>query len=274
MDKYVFPVITEERNLPIYVTTVGGHANQHHIIRRDGFPNFLYLHCTNGSGKLIFQDREFIINKNSGFYMYPGIPHEYFSIEEPWETNWISFDGDSATSLSSALGFMQSDTFYISETNILDSMIKDIYLSATSKNAHKGFKCSELLYSFLILLSKCKSVKAPCSESNRRKQINEVISFIESNFHLNPSLKDIANIINVSPQYLCRIFETSLSMSPFEFMTKLKIQKAKELLITKNHLTVNEIAKLSGFNSTTYFCTVFKKLESLSPSNFRAMFRS
>ena len=59
-------------------------------------------------------------------------------------------------------------------------------------------------------------------------------------------------------------------MRPFEYLAKRRIQKAK-LMLVQDKYTVNEIAQIVGYNDCSYFCSVFKKHEGISPAEFRAL---
>ena len=70
----IFPILTKEESaLPFYVKSIGTSDNQEPINRSLGYLDYHWLHCIKGSGKLIVQNKEYIINENMGFFLYPGI---------------------------------------------------------------------------------------------------------------------------------------------------------------------------------------------------------
>lgn len=81
---------------------------------------------------------------------------------------------------------------------------------------------------------------------------------------------ELADLIDLSPQYLCRLFKECLSLRPFEYLARKRIQQAK-LLLLEDKLNINEIAAEVGYNDCSYFCAVFKKHEMLSPAEFRSL---
>jgi len=58
-------------------------------------------------------------------------------------------------------------------------------------------------------------------------------------------------------------------MSVFKFLINLRIQKSKELMTLFPDMTIREVAERAGFNDTSYFCLVFKKVEGITPTEFR-----
>ncbi|MHC1691601.1 MAG: helix-turn-helix domain-containing protein [Sphaerochaetaceae bacterium] len=78
----------------------------------------------------------------------------------------------------------------------------------------------------------------------------------------------IADSVNVSEDYLTRVFRKELGMSPWEYLNRYRIQLACDLLIRTN-LSLNEISFKTGFQDQAYFCRVFKKLKGCTPSELR-----
>ena len=69
---------------------------------------------------------------------------------------------------------------------------------------------------------------------------------------------------------LCRLFKDCYRMRPFEYLAKVRIGQAK-IMLAQEKYTVNEIAQIVGYNDCSYFCSVFKKHEGISPAEFRAL---
>ena len=78
----------------------------------------------------------------------------------------------------------------------------------------------------------------------------------------------LADSVNVSEDYLTRIFRKELGMSPWEYLNRYRIQLACELLVHTD-LSLSAIASRIGFQDQAYFCRVFKKLKGCTPSALR-----
>ncbi len=78
----------------------------------------------------------------------------------------------------------------------------------------------------------------------------------------------LAEAINVSEDYLTRIFRKELGLSPWDYLTRIRINIAKKLLRTTT-LTIGEVANQSGFQDQAYFCRVFKKATGMNPGKIR-----
>ena len=99
-------------------------------------------------------------------------------------------------------------------------------------------------------------------------KIPEIIEWIRTHIHEDISLSSVAFEFNYSCEHLSRIFKKKRGISVNQYINKLKIAKAKELLLLTDY-TVNEITKIIGYNDDKYFYRVFKKHEDLTPKEYR-----
>lgn len=83
------------------------------------------------------------------------------------------------------------------------------------------------------------------------------------------SLARVAKAVNTSTYYFCKIFKKFTGLNFVEFLSRVRIERARELLMNPN-LRISEIAFEVGFQSLTHFNRVFKKIGGESPSEFRA----
>lgn len=109
------------------------------------------------------------------------------------------------------------------------------------------------------------------SQAQKHKLSDVVIKtkkYIDENLNRNLSGQEIAATIGFSHSYLINIFKKETGVSLNNYINKTRIMKAKELLLTTDE-PVTEIAYAVGFNDSNYFSTFFRKMEGMTPSNFR-----
>jgi YesN/AraC family two-component response regulator len=83
------------------------------------------------------------------------------------------------------------------------------------------------------------------------------------------SLSDISRELDLNPTYLSREFPKYFeNMSYGEYIRKLRVEKAKDLLVNTNY-KLTQIAYLSGFSDQSHFTKIFKEIMGESPSNYR-----
>ncbi|HHW93481.1 MAG TPA: response regulator [Clostridiaceae bacterium] len=98
--------------------------------------------------------------------------------------------------------------------------------------------------------------------------IRNVISFMEHNLDRDIRLSHLADIGFVTPNYLCRRFKELTNSSPMEYLTRLRLEKAKNLLQDPSY-SVEVIAQKAGYNSRRSFSRAFNREYGLSPQDFR-----
>ncbi|MCL6590594.1 MAG: AraC family transcriptional regulator [Firmicutes bacterium] len=254
---------------PCYVTSVGKYKYEVQLRRWGGLPVYLFLHTIHGKGILIMENREYLIGNNTGFLIQPNVPHEYYPIEQPWGTQWLTFEGAGAESFCKTLGFKPFEIIHLPAPHCLDPIMARIYETTLTNDPARDLQAAELIAGFLLQLQQYKSEYNP-SAGLQHRQLERVIAYINANYQKGPSLKEMAGLIGVSPQYLCSIFKNVLNMRPFEYITRLRLRKAKEMLIEgEESFSIQEIAHAVGYNDTSYFCYIFKKHESVTPLQFK-----
>ncbi|SEH44502.1 AraC-type DNA-binding protein [Halobacillus karajensis] len=97
--------------------------------------------------------------------------------------------------------------------------------------------------------------------------------YIFQNLTTNLTLKGIAEILNVNPNYLSGVFTKERGVSITQFINQQRIKEAKELLCITQH-SLMDISLLLGYNSQSYFTRVFKSIEGIGPKEFRQKYRS
>jgi AraC-like DNA-binding protein len=99
-------------------------------------------------------------------------------------------------------------------------------------------------------------------------QLNNVIKFIKENLHQQITLQQVADISCMTKQSFCRFFKKKVNKNLSQFISELRIAHASELLIQTDR-SVNEIAYLCGFRTSSHFCYVFKEQSGQSPMQYK-----
>ncbi|GMQ62146.1 response regulator transcription factor [Vallitalea maricola] len=100
------------------------------------------------------------------------------------------------------------------------------------------------------------------------KEIKNAITYIRNRYALNLRLQDVAMEIGLNDTYLSRIFKKQLGMNFSDYLNKVRLENAKELLNTKK-LPIYEIAEKVGYNSESYFSRIFKQYYGITPKQYQ-----
>jgi YesN/AraC family two-component response regulator len=99
-------------------------------------------------------------------------------------------------------------------------------------------------------------------------KLKKAREYIRAHYHENISLTSLAEYLNVSEAYISRLFTKEIGESFINYVTTLRIAKAKELLKNSN-LSINEISERVGYYNQEHFSRIFKKHEGCSPNKYR-----
>lgn len=122
-----------------------------------------------------------------------------------------------------------------------------------------------------ILTEIIKEYRRLVAEVQRRPYslpVLRAVEYIKQHIYGPCSVTDMAVSVGYNPQYLATIFKAEVGYTPIEYIRFVKMQEAKELLLSK-HYSVAEISQSLGFCNTSYFIREFKRVYETTPSQFR-----
>jgi two-component system, response regulator YesN len=103
------------------------------------------------------------------------------------------------------------------------------------------------------------------------QEINRVKEYIAQNYHLDLKLENVASVIFMSQWHFSKIFKKVTGSNFINYLTEVRIAKAKELIKQNPTLKNYEIANKVGFISERYFSELYKKSTGMTPSEFRGI---
>ncbi len=107
------------------------------------------------------------------------------------------------------------------------------------------------------------------SQPGHARLIQHAKDYIDQHYmETDLSLNDIATLINLSPSHFSTVFSQETDQTFRDYLTEIRIQKAKELLRTTN-MKSSDVSSQVGYSDPHYFSFVFKKNTGFSPSEFR-----
>ncbi|TVY11179.1 helix-turn-helix domain-containing protein [Paenibacillus cremeus] len=106
------------------------------------------------------------------------------------------------------------------------------------------------------------------NEPRSKTMISVISNYIDKNYHKDIYLESISGEIGLSAKYVSRIFKEGAGIGISEYISFVRMEKAKELLLTTDY-KISHIADLVGISSRTTFLRVFKKHEGVSPMDYR-----
>lgn len=269
MDSITFPTVTSaDAKLPIFLTSAGHWDHQSPTSRPEGFYCYQWIQVISGEGRLRLEGHTYHVVPGQAICLYPHIPHHYQAISEVWELNFISFDGSLCNNLLHQAGIHQSGVYSLTDNKATIAHLTHLLTIANSGSPYVSVECSKVLYNLLLDLSKYVYTSNDTFQQHVLR-LQPIMQFMKENCHQSVTIDQIATFARISPQYLCHLFKKTLQIRPMEYMNRERITRSKQLMLLNPSTKMHLIAKEAGYDHPSYFCTVFKRLEGMTPEQFK-----
>lgn len=167
----------------------------------------------------------------------------------------------------------------ITATHIVDQVVEVLISLGIDISSHPevnlfyySLKKCQSVGDIQILLQNTVQYGAQCVEALNSKQsgknIEKMKEYINSHLGEDISLQDLADLCQVSPSYISRLFKRHLNIGFVDYLNSLRIARAKKLL-EETQMTVEQVGFQSGFNNVRSFMRLFKQYENVSPGQYR-----
>jgi len=130
---------------------------------------------------------------------------------------------------------------------------------------------SGYLQQILLMITYGNNTYIPREDIDGR--IESVIKYINENYGSINNIEEIADHFYISKYHLCRLFARNLGVGLVTYLNTIKIRKACEML-RHDDVGITETAMRCGFNSSSYFCKVFRAEKGISPTEYRKNHRA
>lgn len=124
-------------------------------------------------------------------------------------------------------------------------------------------KTVQELHQLLLSLIKAQQKQVRYSEN-----VERVVTILHEHYNEPLTLKEVSESLHLNVMYLGQLFKKETKKSFSVYLNHLRIEQAKWLLLHSNH-NINEISNEIGYNNTTYFSKLFKKMVGQSPKEYR-----
>ncbi|MDD5200496.1 MAG: helix-turn-helix domain-containing protein [Terrimicrobiaceae bacterium] len=150
----------------------------------------------------------------------------------------------------------------------VDARLEEAYFNTRVMTPAQYQSMVQLLTIFAQHLSMVTNQVLVQQDNAELPMITRAKAFIKGNQAEDLSLGQVAKAVNTSTFYFCKMFKKATGLNFTEYLSRVRIEKAKNLLLNPN-LRVSEIAFEVGFQSLTHFNRVFKKIAGQSPTEYR-----
>ena len=219
------------------------------------------------SGRLEVEKNDgWLICKPGNFILFP--PKTRYKYVHEGRDNldylWVHFTGYGVEDAIKEYGLsVYPKINEIRENSGIISRFNNIFDAFLEQDKYRDRELSLLLERLLILLAKRKD-----EQSSKSNVLKKSLSHIQSFYNTQIKIPELAKIENLSVSRYNTVFKEILGVSPVEYITKLRVTSACDLL-SATDLSITEISILVGYKDPHFFSRVFKSVTGKSPTNYR-----
>ena len=224
---------------------------------------------TRGHGLFHVREERFPVAINDLVAVNTGVPHTEAGAEgSPMEYVVLGVEGLEA--LTGAGGW--SLIHMTGEQEMVSACLRMMTREILEEQAGCAQICRNLLEVILLRLARREDFALSDAPPSSNRECGQVRRYIDNHFKENLTLDQLAGLVHVSKYHLSHAFQRSYGTSPISYLISRRIQESRFLLTETDH-TLSQIARILGFSSLSYFSQSFRRLEGVSPMEYRRRHR-
>lgn len=231
--------------------------------RVGGRLDYQIIYLYKGCGHYLF-DREWVSIPAGNILLFrPGEPqvYSYYASENP-EVYWIHFTGTACEEILDKYGIKNC---YIGENPSVKLLFQDIMTELQLKKAMYHDVVISSFYKMLALIHRFG--RQGIMEAEEHFSIDRLIMELNQSYQKPWNISSMADYCKLSESYFSHSFKSHTGEPPMHFLNGLRIERAKDLLLT-NTMNVSAVSALVGYEDPLYFSRVFKRFAGVSPNRF------
>lgn len=277
MDHYSFAVFPDEDLLDLrpfqygweqcaplhsFGPYVRNHYLFHYVISGRGFLD---------SNSMDSTSQHYDLEAGQGFLICPGQINTYGADQfQPWKYVWLEFDGMRAAKYLDEAGLNLSQPIYRPTSMEGAAQVQDALLYMAEHPDASHLQLIAHLYFFLDALIQTSSTRqSPRATQLQDFYIHEAINYMEKHYQWELTVEEIANACQLNRTYFSKLFKAKRGCPPQEFLIRLRLSKAADLLRTTS-VSIGDICASCGYPNQLYFSQAFKQHYGLPPREWRA----
>lgn len=241
---------------------VRNHYLFHYIISGQG-----YLDCKDPEGNT----HKYDLREGQGFLICPGQVATYAAHKtEPWKYVWLEFDGLRVSEYIDSAGLGPAQPIYRPLNQVWGDDVRDRMLYIADHSDASPLHLIGHLCLFIDGLVQSSATRKELHGGQLRDfYIQEAITFMEHNYSREITVEELADICKLNRSYFSKIFKENMGCPPQEFLIRLRLTKAADLMKGTGN-SIGSIAAQCGYPNQLHFSRAFRKRYGLSPREWRA----
>lgn len=275
-DRVIYTPSTFARSSLLYLQEIGNlQALRPHTSSRAELSSYLFFIVNNGYGTLSYNNQVYNLSQGSCVFIDCELPYshstgkENISDENLWSLQWCHFNGPEMKGIYEKYKSRGGPpVFNPSEPGVYQKLLESLQLIASSSSYVRDMKINAELSQLLVLLME--AAWNPGGITEKQSVIRNIREYLDDKYAERITLDRLSNIFFIDKFYLCEQFKEQMGVSVMDYLISVRITEAKKMLRFTDK-SIEEISEAVGVNGGAYFSRMFKKVEGISPSEYRKM---
>ena len=269
-DYYIHTPSAQARGLFLYPMIVGRFRYlPGYCLRRSALDSFLVMRLLRGTCQVESGGQQFRAQARQVVVLDCYASHAYWT-DRGWEGEWLHFDGSNARGYYSAVAEGGGPVIVLKNSYRFEKNLERIYTQFRDAAPVREALLNNYIVNLLTELLVGRDSASPLDQS--AGMIEDSVVYINEHLTQELSLGDLAAQASLSPFYFSRLFKRETGFSPHQYILTARINNAK-FLLQSTDAAIKNICFTVGFTSESSFCTAFKKVAGLTPSQYRERVR-
>lgn len=246
-----------------------------HTSRRLGMNSYLFFYIKSGSGVLEYEGTTYQLKKGDCVFLDCNHNYSHRTSSDLWSLQWVHFYGNNADKIHEQFRERNNaPVFHPDYINAYEKTLTELQETAAGESLVRDMMIAEKIMGLLaLIMHDCEQQEAEKVTSSKVGLLKDIKAYLEIHFRDSISLDDLAGLFYIDKYYLTRRFKQQYGCTVNTYLQQLRITHAKHLLRFSDR-SIEEIALDCGVNDPNYFARLFKKVEGISPGEFRRSWRS
>ena len=254
------------------VASCGIYRLMHHpvmpTLRAEGRRDYQLLYISAGRAFFCLDGQRKEIPAGHMVLYRPGESQQYYYYaEDSPEVYWIHFSGYEVPQILDKIGFTGTHVLFCGMSFHYPELFRQIILELQLKRpCFEELLCYYLRHIFTEIHRS--QLESTADKYRNQNYMEKAVHFFNEYFTQDISVEEYAAGQHMSISWFIRCFKQYMGMTPMQYITSIRINKAKELLKNTDY-SIQEISSLSGYENPLYFSRIFRKQTGFSPSHYR-----
>lgn len=221
------------------------------------------VYILEGSSEYTFPDKKVMLQAGDLLSISQGCVYQMKSLSDSYRYYYLDY----STAVPSPFG---NRSYSLKNSEVIRSDFDNLNSIFMQKRPGYLLQCRSILYNILYEVYRNESAETVLNK--KYKKIESAVEYLIQNYtDASVSIPMLAEIAGLSESHFRLLFREAYSIPPAKYLNLLRIERAKDLLKSRDNNSIESIAEKVGYSSLYYFSSVFRRETGISPSQYRKM---